>query len=147
MVPGVNPERASARLGWALSTVDPLGNLRVLTNELVKQPYRSTVQDSAIKSGAGWARVPAGAETCAFCLMLASRGGVYTSKRVAIHGHSGKKYHGDCDCEPVLVRSPDDYPEGYDPEGLYDAYSNARRQAGGSTKAILSELRKQQGSN
>lgn len=145
MVPSVNPDRAAARLGWALSTPNAAGNMAVLLDELVKQPYRSTYQDSAIKSGAGWARVPTGAETCAFCLMLASRGATY---RTAETAGRGKKYHGDCDCTPTLVRGPQDYPEGYDPTALYDAYSAARREAGSSsTKAILSELRKQQGSN
>lgn len=28
----------------------------------------------------------------------------------------GKKFHDHCDCVSVLVHSPDDYPEGYDPE-------------------------------
>lgn len=143
LAPGINRDRAAARFGWAASTPDPLGNLRVLTDELVKQPYRSTYQDSAIKSGAGWARVPTGSDTCAWCLMLASRGAVYSTAQAA---GRGKKYHGDCDCAPTLVRSPEDYPEGYRPDDLYDAYSTARREAGsGNTKAILSALREQQG--
>ena len=149
VAPGVDPVRADARLGWALSTENVTGNMAVLMDELVKQPFRSTFQDSAILSGGAWARVPSGTETCAFCLMLASRGAVYLSQESAKHrGGSGKKYHGDCDCVPTLVRGPEDYPEGYDPDDLYGAYLNARREAGsGDTSAILSELRKQQGSN
>ena len=112
----------------------------------MKQPYRSTMQDSAIKSGAGWARVPSSREPCAFCLMLASRGGVYRSEKVAKTGFSGKKYHGDCHCVPVLVRGPEDYPKGYDPDALYDAYATARGAADStSTPDILSALRQQQG--
>ena len=145
VAPGVNPARAGARLGWALSTPSAAGNMAVLLDELVKQPYRSTFQDSAVKSGAGWARVPTGSDTCAWCLMLASRGATY---RTAETAGRGKKYHGDCSCVPTLVRGPQDYPEGYDPTALYDAYSAARREAGSSsTKAILAELRRAQGIN
>lgn len=148
VAPAVDERRATARLGWALTTPDALGNLLVLADELVKQPFRSTLQDSALKSGAGWARVPSSHEPCAFCLLLASRGGVYSSKGSASLGGNGKKYHGDCHCVPTLVRGPEDYPQGYDPNALYDAYSVARGAADStSTGDILSELRRQQGTN
>ncbi|WIY84324.1 hypothetical protein [Propionimicrobium sp. PCR01-08-3] len=143
MVPGVDPKRATARLGWANSQPDKLGNMLVLLDELVKQPYRSTLQDSAIKSGAGWARVPTGAETCEFCILLASRGAVYSSKRVTIYGFSGKRYHGDCDCTPALVRGPEDYPRGYNPDDLYDRYDAATSAAGrNDVKDILAQMRR-----
>lgn len=35
-----------------------------------------------------WARVPTGAETCQFCIMLASRGFVYHSEETASHAHA-----------------------------------------------------------
>lgn len=129
VAPGVDAARAQARLGWAMASADRLGNVAVLIDELVKQPFRSTLQDSAVRSGVGWARVPTGAETCKFCLLLASRGGVYGSSQIAEFGLSGKKYHGDCDCEPVVVRSPDDYPAEYDPGALYERYALARDSA------------------
>ena len=145
MVEGVDPARATARAEWALSTADPTGNFKVLLDELVKQPYRSTVHNSAKASGVGWARVPTGSETCSFCLMLASRGGVYRSKQIAKLGTNGKKYHGACDCTPVLVRDESDYPEGYDPGALFDVYDSAVSAAGdktrSNTKAILSQMR------
>lgn len=121
LVPGVNAERASARLLAELNATTTLASSLALVDELVKQPYRSTFQDSAIASGAGWARVPRG-DTCQFCNLLASRGGVYTSKEVAILGFKGKTYHGGCDCQPVLVRGPEDYPPGYDPDAMYEKY-------------------------
>lgn len=142
----VDPERANARLNWALSTGDQWGNVAVLLDELVKQPYRSTFQNSAYASGAGWARVPSGSHTCNWCLMLASRGGVYHSRELAQFGTNGKKYHGDCDCTPALVRTPEDYPEGYDPGGLYEQYLQARRDAGsGDPKQIVSAMRERFG--
>ena len=53
-----------------------------------------------------FARVPSGAETCSFCIMLASRGAVYGTAEAASHSHPG------CDCRVV----PDwgDGIEGYD---------------------------------
>ena len=78
----------------------------------------------------GWARVLTGAESCAFCAMLASRGPVYSEDTVVttgkprevrprqVHyrnsgagGHTyvsgsrreGEKYHDHCDCIAVLV--------------------------------------------
>lgn len=62
-----------------------------------------------------WARVPGGAETCTFCLMLASRGFVYNSEKSAegrYHGHPG------CDCRIVCSWDADSV-EGYDPQELY----------------------------
>ena len=63
-----------------------------------------------------WARIPMGAETCDFCLMLASRGFAYWSEDTASHTH------GNCDCRvvPSWDRSPE--AEGYDPRALYDEW-------------------------
>lgn len=65
-----------------------------------------------------WARIPAGAETCQFCIMLASRGFTYQSEEVASHAHAN------CDCR--IVPSWDKSPEvqGYDPKLYYDMYKN-----------------------
>ncbi len=82
-----------------------------------------------------YARVPSGAETCRFCIMLASRGAVYLSKENAgAVGH----YHANCDCKVV----PDwgDGIEGYDPEGLYERWSACERTVGG-TEAAYAEWR------
>ena len=145
---GVDADRANARLGWALSTADQWGNVFVLLDELVKQPYRSTFQNSALASGAGWARVPSGSHTCNWCLMLSGRGAVYHSKELAQFGTNGKKYHGDCSCVPTLVRSPEDYPEGYDPSGLYEQYQQARRDAhSGDPNVIVAAMRQRFGGN
>lgn len=121
LAPGVNAEQAVMRLGAELDMTTTLATSLALVDELVKQPYRSTMQQSALASGGGWARVPMG-DTCSFCVMLASQGGVYSSKDVAKFGYSGEKYHGECDCEPVLIRSEDDYPAGYNPDALYEEY-------------------------
>ena len=59
----------------------------------------------------GWARVPTGAYTCSFCIMLASRGAVYSKDTViapkehkgAIGGYGQHAYHWGCDCIGVPV--------------------------------------------
>ena len=61
-----------------------------------------------------YARVPAGMETCDFCIMLASRGFVYKGADLASHSHAH------CDC--VVVPSWDKKNpavQGYDPKQYY----------------------------
>lgn len=77
-----------------------------------------------------YARVPTGSETCAFCIMLASRGFVYHTEGTAgAVGH----YHANCDCRIVCGwdtyasgvsrrRAADVEVEGYDMDALYDRY-------------------------
>ena len=77
-----------------------------------------------------YARVPSGAETCAFCTMLASRGFAYRTKEKA---GALNHYHADCDCRvvcswdtyesgPSRRRSGGLEVEGYDMDALYDRY-------------------------
>lgn len=49
--------------------------------------------------GGKWARVPVG-DTCAWCLMLASQGAWYVSKKSAL-GETGDHYHDGCNCIAV----------------------------------------------
>lgn len=72
-----------------------------------------------------WARVPVGRRTCAFCLLLASRGFEYTSASAA---GAEVKFHAGCDC--AVVPSWGKTPlavEGYDPDKLYELYEAAQR--------------------
>ena len=50
------------------------------------------------KKGMRFARVPTGAETCTYCLMLASRGAVYHSRKTA---GEFRHFHRRCDCKVV----------------------------------------------
>lgn len=61
-----------------------------------------------------FARVPSGAETCTFCLMLASRGFVYHSEATAGLDH----YHPNCNCR-IAPGFDGMEIEGYDPDELY----------------------------
>ena len=67
-----------------------------------------------------FARVPSGAETCAYCYALAGLGFQYRSRESAqAHGHAS------CDC--VIVPSWDGSTvEGYDPERYAEMFRNAR---------------------
>lgn len=56
---------------------------------------------------AGWRRTTVGT-SCKFCLMLATRGAVYTSEDIARYGYAGSKYHDHCDCGAELVTDPAD---------------------------------------
>jgi hypothetical protein len=65
-----------------------------------------------------YARVPTGAETCDFCLMLASRGYVYSSEVGASHTHNG------CDCR-VVPSWGGSKVEGYDPKAIKERWQDA----------------------
>lgn len=72
--------------------------------------------------GARFARVPTGFETCTFCLMLASRGAVYHTRKTA---GEWKHFHRRCDCKVVPSFEDDPLAEvvkGVDPRELYDLY-------------------------
>ncbi|MGH3760260.1 hypothetical protein [Actinophytocola sp.] len=71
----------------------------------VEQAGRDTITTAARldRVALGWARVPTGRETCAFCWMLASRGPVY---RTAASAGEMTAWHDRCDCHvtPVFDR-------------------------------------------
>lgn len=72
--------------------------------------------------GVRYARVPTGAETCDFCILLASRGFKYYSRKSA---GEQRHFHRHCDCRIVAAYDRDTV-EGYDPKELLDEYN--RRQ-------------------
>lgn len=138
----------NARMRWAIGpafsgeSVAALDRMSTVLDELVKQPARDTIVASSARTKVRWARVPSGKETCAFCLLLASRGYAYRSASTAGRDN---RYHGECDCVPTPQSDADDVPNGYDPAALADLYLQAQAAArSGSPKAILAELRKQQ---
>lgn len=66
-----------------------------------------------------YARVPTGAETCDFCIMLASRGFVYHSETSAgMLNH----WHANCDCRIVPGFGKNPQVDGYDPDEWYAMY-------------------------
>lgn len=154
-------EQAQNTARWAIGplfTENPdaaLANLLGATQRLVMQPGRDSVFASAALDPVrtGVARVPSGATTCRFCVLLASRGPVYRSEVTAnlvvgrgsnrtgydangVRQRGGigggvkargkqpiaSRFHDGCDCATVVIRSASDYPEGYDPDALYELY-------------------------
>lgn len=72
--------------------------------------------------GVRFARVPTGFETCTFCLMLASRGAVYHTRKTA---GEFKHFHRRCDCKIVPGFEGDkdaELVEGVRPKELYERY-------------------------
>lgn len=108
---GESPEEAMRRR---------VGNL---ARDQVKRMANRTMAENCARDGVRYARVPVGSETCGFCIMLASRGFVYTTPEAAAHAHDG------CDCK-VVPGFPGMEVEGYDPDSLYDLYSEARSRLG-----------------
>lgn len=108
--PGESPEQSVRRKVGDLASAE------------VKRMANKTMTDNCVRDDVRYARVPVGAETCGFCIMLASRGFVYHSERSA---GELNHYHQNCDCK-VIPGFPGMEVEGYDPDALYDIYSEAR---------------------
>lgn len=91
------------------------------------------------KACTGWARIPTGAKTCAFCFMLASRGFAYKSAKSA---GLERKFHTKCDCRVVpefLGKTPS--IKGYDPEKMYAVYKQSHRK-GDKASDVLYRMRR-----
>lgn len=108
-----------------------------------------------------WARGLTGAENCAFCVMLASRGAVYKTAETASRSWEGTKYHRHCDCVAIPVFTSKDWPgkeqadaayafwldstRGYSQQGAINAFRRAlyeRQQAGQSLYPGFIPMRK-----
>jgi hypothetical protein len=143
-VPAGAVEAKVRYMAGQLWTPDPgsmLGGLLTAADKYVKQPGRDTMAHNAKREGVRWARVPTGAKTCSWCLVLASRDAVYSSKQAA--GGPGHKYHGDCDCVPTRIGKASDYPEGYLPDDHYAMYQAARNEAqSGDIKDVTAAFRR-----
>ncbi|WP_190973838.1 hypothetical protein, partial [Bifidobacterium reuteri] len=69
-----------------------------------------------------YARVPVG-PTCAFCILMASRGFVYWSEEKA--GGRGNRYHQNDDCR-IVSSWGESQVKGYDPDGMKQRYKQCR---------------------
>lgn len=105
--------------------------VRGFANETI---IRNARRDGA--KGVRYARVPVGVETCAFCIMLASRGFVYHSKESA---EGNAHTHPDCDCK-IVPGFEGDVVEGYDPE-VYEAIYESNR--GYDSRETINNIRRE----
>lgn len=117
------------RLRESYDQADELRGLGPAVNRLVEQAGRQTITRNARRDPAAprWARVPIG-PTCAWCLMLASRGAVFLTEASAGGGRGGTVFHPYCDCQPVPVWPGQSPP--YDVAALRDIYVQARVASG-----------------
>ena len=87
-------------------------------SRLTKQAAADTTLQNAQRDGAQSAWVPHG-DTCAFCIMLASNGWQYMSKRALKNGHA-RHIHANCNCEYAVRFNESTTVAGYD-EDYYKA--------------------------
>lgn len=104
-------EQAKSSLEWAINTSrskdgfdskQAQKKLRGALNRLVLMPARDTVWTATVDAGTWYARVPSPG-SCPFCLMLASRGAVYTRDTV-LSTREMSTYHDHCRCVAVESR-------------------------------------------
>ena len=105
-------------------------------SRLVKQAGADTIQQNAARDHAEMAFVPVG-QTCAFCMMLASRGWEYVGRNVKSHA---AHIHANCDCQYIVRFNSDEGVEGYDPNKYKRIYYDA--DPGGSSKDKLNAMRR-----
>lgn len=152
LAPSEAARRASRGVRWATEPLfvgDPaaaLGRMGIVADGAALQDGRNTIMHNAERdrSQPRFARVPVG-ETCAWCLMLASRGAVYRSAASA--GAAGQYHGGNCDCEPVPSWDHGkDLPPSYDEGFLFELYDRARDESGsGDPREIAKALRRLDG--
>ena len=143
LAPELDPGRAIILAKWGSEPLWQSGDLELSRSRIsggaqrmMAGQSRETVMRNVDKDKAAtgrWAR-DARASGCAFCLMLASRGPVYTSQDVGDFNA-----HDSCYC--VAVPDFDDYEEPPHLAEFRETYTDARDSVGGRTSDILSELR------
>ncbi|KXB52737.1 ADP-ribosyltransferase [Corynebacterium sp. DNF00584] len=93
-------EEVVGRVGARVGRHVRAGGRRAVANTAMAGKARVKSSKKPVKMG--YARVLSGAENCAFCAMLASRGPVYSEDTVT-RRRDGHRYHDHCDCQGVLV--------------------------------------------
>ena len=96
-------------------------NCGELASNDAKRALNDTIVGNAARDrtkGVRFARICTGAETCAWCLMLSTKGAVYYTRQTA---GEMNHYHRNCDCKIVAGTASDkdaEIVEGYDPAGM-----------------------------
>lgn len=116
------PEVAKAVTG-TMKTENP-DIISGAVSRLVKLAAVDTTMRNALRDGAEWAWIPRG-DTCAFCLMLASNGWQYASRKAIKDGHA-EHVHANCDCTYAVRFNSRTEVEGYNNgEAFLEFYDNA----------------------
>ena len=130
------PEVAKAVTGTMEAGNDDLVANSV--GRLVKMAGADTVIKNAVRDHAEFAWIPQGAETCAFCMTLASEGWQPASK-VAINGGHATHIHANCDCMYAIRFRNDTSYDGYDPGRYKRIYNNAE---GNTSREKINSIRR-----
>lgn len=129
-------ETAKAIYGTMLNQNNPVPQT---VGRLVKQVAADTTLQNGLRDGAKFAWIPHG-DTCAFCLMLASRGWQRVSKRALRNGHA-EHIHPNCDCEYAISFDANPQVGGYDPDYYRRIYDGAE---GDNWRQKINYLRREQ---
>lgn len=130
-ISGYEPEKTDKAIRSFVRFVDR-GEVEKFNDQVLQRmdyEVKRSAGNSMFRNGANdtrhpkFARVPQGSETCDFCLMLASRGFVYSSKMSA-GGVKLDHYHSGCFCRVVAGWDGDDV-EGYDTDEIYDRWQSS----------------------
>ena len=108
---------------------------------LVKRAGVDTTVKNALRDGAQWAWIPSG-DTCAFCIMLASRGWQNASKKALRNGHA-EHVHSNCDCTYAVRHNSRTKYKSYDPDKYMEMYEEADED-GKSWQSRVNVMRRQQ---
>lgn len=113
--------------GTRKSSKTPERQIPSVVSRKVKQVSADTMLKNALRDGAQFAWVPSG-DTCEFCIMLASNGWQYASKKTIKNGHADH-IHSNCDCT-YAIRFGDDvdiagYNNGKKYKDIYEAADGA----------------------
>lgn len=128
------------KLGDGYTEVEFINTIDEMVDREMKNASGKTIISNADRDPARprYARIPTGAETCAFCWLLASRGFVYTDEDTAggdiWHSTEFDHYHAYCDCA-IVPEFDADGAEGYDSEDYKAAYKEARKHTISDTEA------------
>lgn len=102
---------------------------------LVKMASVDTMMKNALRDGAEWAWIPQG-DTCAYCIMLASRGWKKASKDAIKNGHADH-IHNNCDCTYCVRFDHETTVEGY---GNGEEYLEMYEKQKGVDQSIIDDL-------
>lgn len=91
--------------------------------KMVKQAGADTTLQNAGRDQAEWAWIPHGGETCAYCIILASRGWQKATAEM-VYNHA-EHIHANCQCEFAIRWNKKSGVSGYDPEDYKRVYYNA----------------------
>lgn len=106
-----------------LKTSQNINEIASAATRWVKMAGADTTLHNAIRDGAECAWVPQGM-TCAFCLVLASRGWQRATKKTLKNGHA-EHIHSNCDCQYAVRYDSRTDIEGYDPNAYLSMYRHA----------------------